>query len=720
MTRRLLTGALVAGLALLAGCPDNPYEADTWIEKLDDQREAERAVTELEHLGDPKAIPALGRTWDKQGKPVRVLQVIIDLAQPLTPKEAEEKFLTNFAKTGRKSSWDKALPILKQAVSEIDSANPRSLDSAVKAADALGDAQIEQAEEILIELANDPEHKLDNKALRVRLAAIVALGKYKDARAISALSAMLKKSLDDYAQADEEGKAAKDDNAKKGAFERSRDAGVQAGAAINALSEMRSPQATPVLIEAMYRLPGLATQTRRALVASGAGVAPEMKKILKGEHAEVNQLFTEKRLDKFCPPGAPATDCKPVSARDFYAALILGDLYDTTATPELLAALARDPLPVYYTADGPSPNSQHNAIFDALRKIGAADAAVKARAVWSDPKQPVVERALAVGAYGFLARDASAIAELRKLVNDPGTDGGLRQEMLTTIARVAQDAGDLEVFQALAKLNHDKYVEAKKKSEGKEKTTYDTAKKALADAKKKFADAKAAFLKEGGARKASAATIQAMTDAQKEVDGADEKHDDARAEWKPLDDERQAYLDFTRGVELHIARVEIALFCKKDAACYGKTLAGAMLKTDAEKVKAAEEIGARLAKSGYIKDWNEWSNDDKKLLIPAQAERAMLELGKMGQAAGSQLTAMLDAATTDDRIVRQSILLALPKVAKLPCAECEQKLAAAVKAGEGKSTISDLNVETMILRNYFSWAGGNKPSEPAPAPAPAP
>jgi len=57
MNCRFLPGMLGAGLMfLLAACPDNPYEADTWIDKLDDQREAERAVLELEHIGDPKAI----------------------------------------------------------------------------------------------------------------------------------------------------------------------------------------------------------------------------------------------------------------------------------------------------------------------------------------------------------------------------------------------------------------------------------------------------------------------------------------------------------------------------------------------------------------------------------------------------------------------------------------------------------------------------------------
>ena len=63
--------------------------SSTWTKKLDDPREAERAVTELEQLGDPSAIPALGKAWSDQGKPVRLLQVIIALARPLTPERGE-------------------------------------------------------------------------------------------------------------------------------------------------------------------------------------------------------------------------------------------------------------------------------------------------------------------------------------------------------------------------------------------------------------------------------------------------------------------------------------------------------------------------------------------------------------------------------------------------------------------------------------------------------
>src|SRR5687767_15990891 len=105
MTRGLAL-ALLAGLATLAGCPDNPYKASTWTKKLDDPRQAERAVNELKQLGDPSAIPALGEAWIDQGRPVGVLQVIISLARPLTPEQAKAEYVTDYEKEGRKASWD--------------------------------------------------------------------------------------------------------------------------------------------------------------------------------------------------------------------------------------------------------------------------------------------------------------------------------------------------------------------------------------------------------------------------------------------------------------------------------------------------------------------------------------------------------------------------------------------------------------------------------------
>src|SRR4051812_42311366 len=161
MTRWCSLFPIITGLAVvagLAGCPDDPLKAETWIKKLSDSHESERAVTELEQLGNPVAIDALGNTWVSQGKPVRLLQVIIALARPLTPEQAKKGYFTDYP-TGRPASWDKAGPFLKKALTEVDDTNPRSVDSATKAADALGESRLPDGLDALIELAQKPVTK---------------------------------------------------------------------------------------------------------------------------------------------------------------------------------------------------------------------------------------------------------------------------------------------------------------------------------------------------------------------------------------------------------------------------------------------------------------------------------------------------------------------------------------------------------------------------------
>jgi hypothetical protein len=97
-------------------------------------------------------------------------------------------------------------------------------------------------------------------------------------------------------------------------------------------------------------------------------------------------------------------------------------------------------------------------------------------------------------------------------------------------------------------------------------------------------------------------------------------------------------------------------------------------------------------------------------LVEANIERAMLEIGKRGTKAAALTETLLDNAKSDNRLIRQSILLALPKIAAVPCASCEAKLQAALRAGEGKTTLGDLNLETTMMKNYFGWAGGRTPS----------
>ncbi|MCE9572796.1 MAG: HEAT repeat domain-containing protein [Deltaproteobacteria bacterium] len=679
MLRRLTCTALLGAMLLssVTGCQSNPYSADTWIDKLDDAADAERAVTELEHLGDPKAIPALGKAWENGGCTQRLFQVMIDLARPLTPAEADKGNFVDLATTGRKASWDAVMPFLTETLRTsdakclFDEASPRSIENAGKAADALGDSQTEAGLQALIDALGQP---YGPKGQVVRLSVILALGKYKDPKAVKALQGVLENSPES----------------------------VQLpilAATVNALAEIKNPDSLPTLIATMYRVPPIFSQIRRALVAMGPGALSKLRAILRGEDQAVNALFKDQKLDLYCGDKDPAigkidkpiTPCKPISMREFYAAIILGDMYSPEAVPDLLAALKKPAMPAFYQAGNPTGSTQHNGIYDSLRKIGSAEGADQLKAIWNDSKADAQERVLAIGAYAFVARGGAGVADLGKIVSSPG-DNGLRQEAATAFARLATTEADIAVMAAQAALNQKSADEAQAKADGPPKAAYEKAKAVYDEAKKKLAAAKAKFNAEGGVKKASADTINAFTEAQKAADDADEPFDNAKLEWKPLDNAAKDYRGYQRLFETHIARIEIYLNCKSDPACYAKALD-----------QKPDELKARLGK--YIKGMDKWSPEELNAAIAAQVERALLELGKLGPAAEGQTGVLLAKAASEDRIVRQSVLLALPKIAKVPCPDCETKLDEAIKKSAGKSELAQLNVETTVLRNYFAWAG---------------
>lgn len=681
MLRRLTCTALVSAMLFAAtGCQSNPYSADTWIDKLDDAADGERAVTELEHLGDPKAIPALGKAWENGGCTQRLFQVMIDLAHPLTPAQAEKGNFVDLQTTGRPASWDAVMPFLAETLRPgdsvikcpLDEASPRSIENATKAADALGDAQNDTALQTLIDALGQ---SYGLKGQVVRLSVILALGKYKDPKAVKALQGVLENSPETVPLP------------------------IMA-ATVNALAETKSPDSLGTLIATMYRVPPIFSQIRRALVAMGPGALAKLRAILRGDDETVNAMFKDQKLDLYCGDKDPATGkiakpitpCKPTSMREFYAAIVLGDLYSPEAVPDLLAALKKPALPAFYQGGNSTGSTQHNGIYDSLRKIGSPDGADQLKAIWSDAKAETQSRVLAIGAYAFVARGGAGVAELGKLASTDGADDALRQEAATAFARLATSEGDIDTLTKLADKYRKAADEARAKADGPPKVAYEKAKAINDEAKKKLAAAKAKFNAEGGVKKASSETINAFTEAQKAADDADEPFDNAKAEWKPLDNAAKDYRGYQRLFETHIARIEIYLNCKADPACYAKAL-------DAK----PDEVKARLAK--YIKGMDTWSPEELAVAVSAEVERALLELGKLGPAAEGQTGALLAKAASEDRIVRQSVLLALPKIAKVPCAECETKLEEAIKKSSGKSELAQLNVETTVLRNYFAWAG---------------
>ena len=728
--RRLALAALLVGVA---GCPDNPFKASTWTKKLNDPRESERAVTKLEELCDPSAIDALGQAWEDQGKPSRLLQVIISLSRPLTadttdasgsnvPGTASTNFCTDYATTGRPASWDKAVPYLAKALSEVDDANPRSVESAQKAADALGDAHIDGGLDPLIELASKPVTK---KLITAQISALRAIGKYdgEKAKAAAALMKVLDRDLPPNPRT-------VDKDHYRAAEEVYTLAVGMAGQAVNSLADLRVPGAVKSLKLAMYRTPELFTQIRRALVACGPDAETALRKILRREDPDVDAFFKEKRLDKFCD--ASGGNCQDVSARDFYPAVVLGDFYDPASVPDLLMALDRPVAPQYYNApNDPSQATQYNAVFDSLRKIGAASAADRVRSVWmmsngptpaksgakgapppaatsglgtTDPDMILNIRMLAVGAYPFVAHDDTGVNELGTIAFDNSQDIQLRTESATAFARLSRDPKHIQELNDLAGQYYKQEADYRAKADAKPKQDADAADKELEAARKARDDAKANSLRAANDKSKSTDDIRAAADNAKKADDAYKevvnKHKAAVKPYRDLDGKAKN-LHFTgRMFQAHIARIEVAIRCGDKIDCYVATLK----ETPADAQKNVAQ---------YIQGVNGWTKDEALNLQEGEVERAMLELGKMGPKAQSETATLLEAAKSEDRLIRQSVLLALPKVAKVPCDNCEAKLDEAIKAGEGKSTLGDLNLETTMLRNYFAYAGGRVPSKSA-------
>jgi hypothetical protein len=315
-----------------------------------------------------------------------------------------------------------------------------------------------------------------------------------------------------------------------------------------------------------------------------------------------------------------------------------------------------------------------------------------------------------------VARDQTGLKELGTIAGDNGADDTLRTEAATAFARLASSKPDVDVLLVLSK----KYLEesAKRTAEAlKLKPDFDKAEAAQADAKKASDEAKTAAQQaakntamSAADFKAVAAKAQAAEDAYKE---AKKKHNVAVSPYNGKMNDAKGYKQFARMFQTHAARIEVAIRCGKDPKCFVDTLK----ETDEDAVKHVQ--GYVKDEKGNEEDLSKWTKEEKLGLREGEIERAMLEIGKMGQAASSFTNPLLDAVKSDDRIIRQSIMLALPKIAKVPCDNCEEKLAAAVTAGEGKVTLGDLNVETTMLRNYFAWAGGRTPTKAKKAEAPA-
>ena len=389
----------VAALLVTFGtaCIDDPYEAKTWIKKLDDVRHWEEAVLRLERLKDPTAIEALGVAWKKRNKDGKILRAIISLAE-LPPE-------------WNGPAWDKAVPILREALDTFDPADRESFEDARIAADALGRAKDPRAVESLLRAANLQFPKLSPKHA-LRTSAIKSLGNFgSDPAVIESLIKIL--GADDSVQPPQ----------------------VNAAAA-NALAQTRDKQALQPLLLAAYAQPRIFGQVRNAITRLGPVAEAPLKKILNGKHVEVNAMAKEKKLQTNCDKAqGPGTDCTQPGVIDLKAAVLLGDLRAESAVSSLVAKLNDSSL------KEPAASVVRGAALDALRKISAPSSSKSLYDFMVSGSTDDKIRPGAIEVYSIVASGREALPWLEKQMKSDKL--AIKQSSTVAYARLASTSQDL-------------------------------------------------------------------------------------------------------------------------------------------------------------------------------------------------------------------------------------------------------------------------------------
>jgi hypothetical protein len=431
---------LIVSSFMVSGCANDPYDPQTWIDKLDDAGELEEAITTLERLRCPEAIKPLGKVWKKHNKWSKVLRVIINLADQPEMKKGHEKFPNqDCPDAGEGPYWKDAIPILIAAVEEFDVTDEREIQDAAVAAEALGKASSTDAIQVLISAATKKE-KL-RQGQMVRIAAVKALGGFGDnPRTVETIVKVLET-------------PAKMETIRLNA------------AAANALAGTRSASAVGPLIFALYEISPIYQQVRTALTTIGKPVVPELVKIFQGKHAEMNKYAVKNKFATDCDKGeGPGTTCIAPGNLRFKSASLLGDLYAAEAIPALVAALQKPEAVSFFDPKSGAPGpSDHNAVLDALRKMGAFSAAGKVSAYMQAESTNDMTRPLAIDAYSMLAKDTKALGFLKKTFENTDNEMPMRQASTLAYARLVKKDKDIAPIQAII----DRQLKSAKESDAK-------------------------------------------------------------------------------------------------------------------------------------------------------------------------------------------------------------------------------------------------------------
>lgn len=368
--------------ATSAGCTGDPNDPRTWAKKLKDLREQKEALDRLANMDVEKAraaVPELIALYKETKKPEH-LEALARYKDPETK------------------------PLMLEALDYSDD----DFDRATVAAGVLGEMKAVDAVDKLIAAA-EKSLPIKSRANSVRLAAIRALVKIGDKRAVEPLTKILTTSADEQ------------------------DFLLNQKAALG-LAELRDGSSVPALIKGLFmtgRGINIFQECRLALVRIGEPSVQPLIQLLDDQNPDIRQMAKQLKFDEYSPGVVPSK-----------AAWVLGDLRAKKAVPRLIAHLGM-----------PQKGGEHSNMLIALGYIGTPPAVDALISIAKNPKAPPPMRASAADAL-YLSGDKRAVPTLMDIAKTGYvTVGGrkasdLRANAAIDLARIA-GREHFEAFKAL-------------------------------------------------------------------------------------------------------------------------------------------------------------------------------------------------------------------------------------------------------------------------------
>jgi HEAT repeat protein len=362
-------------IAVGVACEGDPNDPMTWAKQLKNLRTQKEALDHLANMDVERAraaVPALIELYQDTRRP----EHLEALARYLDPRTK---------------------PIMIEALEYSDD----DFDRATIAAGVLGDMKATDAVDPLIKAA-DKQLPIKSRANSTRIAAIRALVRIGDKRAVPELMKILTTSADDQ------------------------DFLLNQKAALG-LAELRDPQSIPALLKGLF-MTGRGTtifqECRLALVRIGPAAVDPLIDLLDEKNPDIQEMAKKLKFEEPPPVGTPGVV-------PHKAAILLGDLRSRKAVPRLVARL-------HMKARG----DEHRSALIALGYIADPAGVDAILSVVKDPKAEPVERASAADAL-YLSGDRRAIPTLLETAkNGYVTVGGekasdLRASAAIALARIA-------------------------------------------------------------------------------------------------------------------------------------------------------------------------------------------------------------------------------------------------------------------------------------------